>query len=161
GLDDGTVLYGRVEENGTFIRVIQVTLFVNRMPVINSPVNLDPKCDILGDGEEIFDLTEAEVLLTSDPSVYTFTYYENFTDEDLGNANFINPANAYSSGTTTIYVRVETGALIGNEEGCYIVGEVNIEIYDFGLDTITVTPDAICDEDGDGQVIVDLTQYED
>lgn len=159
GLDDGTVLYGRLEENGVFIRLIQVTLFVNRLPNITSPVSLDPKCDIGDDGAELFDLTEAEALLVTDPSLYLFSYYEDEDDADAGNPNFINPANAYSSGTATIYVRVETGALVGNDQGCYTVGEINLQLDDFGLDALTITPDALCDDDGDGEVIVDLTQY--
>ncbi|MBA5630555.1 T9SS type B sorting domain-containing protein [Moheibacter lacus] len=159
GFDNGTILYARVEENNTFLRVIQVTLFVNRLPQVTSPIALDPKCDILGDGEEVFDLREAEPFLVSDPSIYNFIYYEDPDDADAGNANFINTPASYSSGTQTIYVRVETGALIGNEDGCYVVGEINLEIFDFGLNTISLTPDAICDEDGDGEVIIDLTDY--
>lgn len=129
--DNPSTLFVRVETaTGAFQRVVQIFLYVNRVPELESPVDLPELCDLNGDGEEIFDLTQAEALLVTDPSLYTFKYYEQLTDAQAGNLNVINPADAYSSGNATVYVRVETGELDGNPDGCFAIGEINLILTD-------------------------------
>jgi len=124
-----TEVFVRVENtSGGFLRVVQIFLYVNPIPQITSPVELDPKCDSDGNGTEEFDLTSAEPELVTDLGTYTFLYYETFTDAQNGGTNNINPANAYESGTGIVYVRVQSGPLDGNEEGCFSVGEIHLTI---------------------------------
>lgn len=125
--DNPSELFVRVENaNGAFIRVVQIFLYINELPQLTSPVDLPALCDAGGDGEEAFDLTQAENDLVADPGLYTFKYYESQADADAGGPNIINTPATYSSGSTTVYVRVETGSLDGNEEGCFSVGEINL-----------------------------------
>lgn len=130
-INNPSTLFVRVETaGGAFQRVVQIFLYVNRIPQLESPVDLPELCDLNGDGQEIFDLTQAESLLVTDPSLYTFEYYEQLADAQAGNLNVISPADAYSSGNATVYVRVETGELDGNPEGCFAIGEVNLILTD-------------------------------
>lgn len=129
--DNPTELFVRVENtSGGFVRVVQIFLYVNPLPQLNSPVEFDPKCDSDGNGTEEFDLTEAESDLITDLGNYTFLYYETFLEAQNGGTNNINPANAYESGTGTVYVRVTNAPLDGNEEGCFSIGEIHLTVTD-------------------------------
>lgn len=130
-INNPSTLFVRIETaSGAFQRVVQIFLYVNRPPQLNSPVDLPELCDLNGDGQEIFDLTQAEDELVADPDLYTFRYYELLVDAQAGNLNIINPATAYSSGTATVYVRVDSGPLDGNESGCFSIGEINLILTD-------------------------------
>jgi gliding motility-associated-like protein len=128
--DNPSELFVRIEtSSGGFVRVIQIFLYVNPIPQITSPVNLE-LCDADGNGLENFDLTTAESDLVANPSFYNFLFYDNLTDAQNGAGNNINPATSYPSGTATVYARVESGALEGNEDGCFTIGEIHLEVTD-------------------------------
>lgn len=128
-INNPSELFVRVEDSsGVFMRAVQIFLYVNEVPQLTTPIDLPAICDLDGDGEQTFNLTLAEDDLVTDPSLYTFKYYELQSDAIAGGNNNINPATAYESGTATIYVRVETGSVEGNEEGCFSVGEINLII---------------------------------
>ena len=83
-------------------------------------------CDLGDDNVEIIDLTAIDVI--ANPENYTIRYYEDEQDAVDGNAAFIpNPAS-YETATTTVYVRIE------NENGCFDVVEINIEVGDLSVD---------------------------
>ncbi len=126
-----TELFARGENNsGGLERVIKIFLYVNQVPQLTSPIEFDPVCDSDGDGVEEFNLTEAENELITDLGNYTFLYYETYTDAQNGGTNNINPANAYESGTGTVYVRVTNASLEGNEAGCSTIGEIHLTLTD-------------------------------
>lgn len=128
-IDNPSELFVRVEDSsGDFMRSVKILLYVNEVPQLTSPVVIPALCDVGGDGEQAFDLTLAEADLVADPSLYTFKYYESEPDAIADGNNNINPATAYESGTATIYVRVETGPVDGNEEGCFSIGEINLTL---------------------------------
>lgn len=120
-----TELFARIEQSGTFLRVVQIFLHVNELPEINTPVELT-LCDLGNDGTEAFDLTLAESLIAPGLNNFIYKYYELEADAIAGGLNFINPATAYNSGAGTIYVRVETGPVDGNLDGCFDVGEIDL-----------------------------------
>lgn len=126
-----TEVYARGENNsGVLERVVKIFLYVNQVPQINSPIELDPVCDADGDGLGIFDLTDAENQVFPGLNNFTFLYYETLTDAQNGGTNNITPANAYESGTATVYVRVLNSPLEGNEEGCFSIGEIHLSLTD-------------------------------
>src|SRR5690606_36754426 len=58
-----------------------------------------------------------------------------------------------------IFVRVNTGPLDGNEQGCHVVATLNLLVSPFDVPSQTHTVPAICDEDGNGTVLVNLNDY--
>ncbi len=159
---DATEIFARVETpSGGFVRVVQIFLYVNRIPqLLVDEVTLPVLCDDDGDGEAVFDLTQSQSQFVATPLGYIFKYYETEADAQAGGANVINPANAYQSGSETVYVRIETGPLNGNESGCYDVGAIHLEVSDFSVEEQTLTLDPLCDEDGNNSETVDLTSNE-
>lgn len=137
-----TELFARIESNGTFQRIIKLFLYVNELPQIITPVELS-LCDIGGDGEETFDLTLAQDDLVTYPNIFTYKYYLLQSDAIAGTNNFINPANAYTSGAGTIYVRIESGALDGNEEGCFSIGQINLSFTE-EIETVFTLSEEYC-----------------
>ncbi|MEQ3661443.1 MAG: hypothetical protein ABNG96_02010, partial [Flavobacterium sp.] len=76
-------------------------------PVLNQPANI---VDSSGSCNPTFDLTSVIAAMVSpgNPANYNVLFYLDVVDSWDGNANNINPANAFqTSVTTTIYVRVE------------------------------------------------------
>lgn len=142
------LIFARVENvSGGFIRAVQISLYVNPLPSLTTTsVNLPPVCDRDGDEKAEFDLTLAEPDLVADPSLYTFKYYVDENDANAGSGNFINPSNAYLSGNTTLYVRVESGALDGNEDGCFSVGQINLAIIEADVPTFNLQDEYCVDQ---------------
>ena len=156
---DATEIFARVETPaGGFVRVVQIFLYVNRIPqLLVDEVTLPTVCDDDGDGEAIFDLTLTQPQFITTPADFIFKYYETLADAQAGGTNVINPANAYESGTTTVFVRIETGPLDGNEPGCFAVGEIHLAVSDFDVESQILELDSLCDEDGSGSETVNLT----
>ena len=157
-----TELFARVETSaGGFVRVVQIFLYVNRIPqLLVDEVTLPVLCDDDGDGEAVFDLTQSQTLFVSTPLGHIFKYYETEADAQAGGPNIINPANAYQSGSATVYVRIETGPLDGNEAGCFDVGAIHLEVSDFDVEAQIMDIDPICDVDGNNSETIDLTENE-
>lgn len=157
---DPTEIFVRVETtSGSFVRILKIFLFVNKTPeLINDTVDLPLLCDETGDGQATFNLTLAQPDLINNPADFIFKYYTTLAAANAGGNNNIPNPGAYQSGNATIYVRIESGPLDGNEEGCFSIGEVNLLVSDFYVEEQVLTFDQLCDDDGDGFVIVDLTE---
>ncbi|WP_396144302.1 T9SS type A sorting domain-containing protein [Flavobacterium sp.] len=91
-------------------------LVVNPKPVANHPVAYHV-CDDNTDGIQTFNLTAVvtpQVLGATLPAAnYTITYFTSLTNAQAGTP-FINPANAFVTTTTTLWIRVQN-----NATGCY------------------------------------------
>ncbi|MFY7741535.1 MAG: choice-of-anchor L domain-containing protein, partial [Flavobacterium sp.] len=96
--------------------------------------------DISNDGIEIFDLTLADsaALNGLDPALYTVTYHLLQADANTGN-NDISPANAFSTTSTIIYVRVE------DNSNATTFGSTSFPITINPTPLVTVNDDTICE----------------
>ncbi len=112
------VIYAQVKNDaGEIEEILTITLSISES--VTGAQNADYfACDLGGDGTEIVDLTDINVI--ANPSNYTIRYYEDEQDAMDGNATFISNPTSYTTGTTVIYVRIE------NENGCYAIAEINI-----------------------------------
>lgn len=156
---DATEVFVRVETmSGSFVRILKIFLFVNKVPqLLTNTVDLPLMCNN-GNDQAIFDLTQSQTLFVGNPFNFIFKYYTTLAAANAGgNDNIPNPT-AYLSGTATVYVRIETGPVDGNDEGCFSIGEINLEVSQFNVAETTLTFNDLCDDDGDGFVIVDLTE---
>lgn len=158
---DPTEVFVRVENNsGSFIRVLKMFFFVNKLPtLLTNELDLPIQCDDDLDGQATFDLTLSQPLFVALPADVNFTYYTTLADANAGGTNNIPNPTAYSSGSGQIFVRISNDPQDGNEEGCFRVGIINLEVSDFDVPAQTHTTDPLCDVDGDGFVIVNLTDY--
>lgn len=156
---NSTEIFVRVETTGgSFVRILKIFLFVNKVPhLLTNTVDLPLMCND-GNDQAIFNLTQSQVLFVNNPINYIFKYYTTLAAANAGgNDNIPNP-DAYLSGTATVYVRIETGPMDGNEEGCFSIGEINLTVSEFNVAETTLTFNDVCDDDGNGFVIVNLTE---
>src|SRR5690554_109396 len=120
-------------------------------PVIeNEPLDMYICRDVPGPG--VFDLTENDdlVLGTQDPA-FVITYHNSQNDAETG-LNDIDPADAYTitGNSEIIWVRIE------NASGeCYAIDSFEIA-FASAVAYAPVSPHLICDQNGDGEEIVDL-----
>ena len=92
--------------------IVQLELIVVPLPDMPDATFQDPivVCDEDGDGTAIFDLTvqNPAVYGTQDPADFEpITYHTSLADAEAG-TNAIDPANAFVSGSRTIWVRLES-----------------------------------------------------
>lgn len=154
-----TNLFVRVETaSGGFVRILKLFLYVNKLPqLLTDTVDLPIQCND-GNNQSVFDLTQSESSFINNPGDYTFKYYITQASANIGgNDNIPNPAS-YQSGNGSVYVRITKAPLDGNDEGCFIIGKINLKVSEFNVPEQTLSFDGICDNDGDGFVIVDLTE---
>lgn len=158
---DATEVFVRVENNtGGFVRVLKMFFFVNKLPtLLTNTVNLPIQCDPDLDGQATFDLTLSQPILVTTPADFTFKYYTTLADANAGGNNNIPNPTAYATSSTQLYVRVSNEPQDGNDEGCFRVATINIEVSDFDVPAQAYTTDPLCDDDGNGTVNVNLNDY--
>ncbi|MFD1062477.1 T9SS type B sorting domain-containing protein [Winogradskyella litorisediminis] len=115
---------GQSTQSVTCFGLISIELEVFDLPAVILAVNLE-QCDTDQDGITIFNLNEANILISNN-STYNFSYYtslnsaetENATDEILNFTSYENvtPLN------DVIYARIE------NENNCYKISEINLAV---------------------------------
>ncbi|WP_405210777.1 IgGFc-binding protein [Dokdonia sp. Asnod2-E02] len=133
-------------QNDACFAIVTFNIVVAPLPVINSPVSLS-QCDIDQDGFAFFNLTESQVLLSSDSENETFLYY------DLSGAAIANPT-AY---TNQIQNNESVSVTISTINGCTRQAQIDLEV-----DTSEI-PDTFqleyfeCDTDSDGQSVFDFS----
>lgn len=73
-------LFIRIEDaDGTFNRVIQITLVVNPIPVLNTAVHVE-LCDDDFDGQYLYSLNNLPSSLIGNPSEYQFQYFQSLAN---------------------------------------------------------------------------------
>jgi gliding motility-associated-like protein len=149
-------LYVRMEKTNFCSNVVELNLILNEAPIAENPVSLDPKCDDNGDGVVEFNLDDAIPLLVLNPNgPLTYTYY--LTQSDAENAT--NPQNSnvsIPSGTTqTFWVVISDGS-------CETISSIMVTANE-GVENVTDQADilikTLCDDDFDGNIFVDLTEW--
>ncbi|MFK7833233.1 MAG: T9SS type B sorting domain-containing protein [Winogradskyella sp.] len=105
----------------------EITLTVNPLPQINSPVTL-VQCDDDTDGFSAFNLNEANALVSGNAINEVFTYYLTEADAIVGDetsAGFIDDATAFTN------LNVSSGSVwarVVSEFGCVSVSEVALQV---------------------------------
>ncbi|WP_267402202.1 MULTISPECIES: T9SS type B sorting domain-containing protein [unclassified Chryseobacterium] len=84
----------------------------------------------------VFNLTSAQTAISTTAGV-TFDFYLNQADAVAGNSNTINNPTTYTSGNTTIYVRVKSAT-------CAKVAQLQLNITQSGTVSITSSSNTIC-----------------
>jgi len=128
--------------------------------VVDGPTVVQPtafnKCDDLGepfDGITTFDLTTQDAIITGGAASIGVQYYETLANAQ-GDIDAINPATAYVNqiNLQTIYVRVTDGNSLCVDTSITLTLRVLPNPQPEQPDPI-----ALCDTDGDGQEVFDLT----
>ena len=128
--------------------------------VVDGPQVIQPnafnKCDDLGepfDGITTFDLTTQDAIITAGEPSVGVQYYETLANAQ-GDIDAINPATAYVNqiNLQTIYVRVTDGNSLCVDTSVTLTLRVLPNPQPEQPDPI-----ALCDTDGDGQQVFDLT----
>lgn len=111
-------IYVRLENTTTNCFVTTTfNAVVNSLPVINNSITLK-QCDDNQDAITAFNLTEANVLISTDPND-VFTYFTSNANA-LANTNPITDFTNFISGGTTIWIRVE------NANGCFRIATTTL-----------------------------------
>ncbi|MFC4636090.1 choice-of-anchor L domain-containing protein, partial [Dokdonia ponticola] len=145
----GQTIFVRLE-NDAFTdcyTVIDIDLVVAPLPVIIDPAPLLTQCDDDTDGFSVFNLTEAESLISADATNETFQYFDS-----LGNP--IADPIAY---TNSVINNETLDVLVTTVNGCSRPAQLLLEV-----DTSQIPPDFLvpfeeCDTDGDGVAVFDFT----
>lgn len=140
-------------ENENCSAISQITL--NEFPEVlaNQPQNITT-CDVDASGNEDVDLTSLEAEIVAGQTGVTVSYHA--TQDDASNGeNAIPTPDIYTaiSGTTTIFVRVESG------DNCYATTTFDV-IINSGPELFPQNI-TLCDENGDGSQNFDLTSLND
>ena len=110
-------------DNTNCFETMVINLQVNALPVIDNMVEL-LQCDVDTDGISDFNLTEAEVLISTNPTSQIFTYHNNLADAESGNMPIMDITTYTntdaSAAPDTLFVRVE------NSEGCFRVAQLDL-----------------------------------
>ena len=138
-----------------------IELIINPLPVIVSNVSLF-QCDQDTDGVTIFNLNEANALISSNHTNESFSYYHNYSDAEQGNTNAIASPIDYENLSTDplinpnqIFVRVET------VEGCALVSELNLFVSTTQVPAnFSIPPYPQCYDDSDGITSFDFSASE-
>lgn len=133
------------------IRNAYVYIDVVQLNVSNTSIT---ECDANGDGFAQFDLTIEEVTLINNPENYDIEYYASMLD--LGNGIQIPDPEHYVNDTPsgqTVYV------IIRNSEDCFEVAEIEL-IVNSMPEQEEISTQYYCDDDGDGEIIVNLADYQ-
>ncbi len=121
------IIYARIENKGNTSCYDTTTfnLVVNPLPTVNPIVTLT-QCDNDTDGFSIFNLTEANTILSNNSVNETFTYYLSDADAQGGLVanqitNFINYPNPTAL-SSVVYSRIE------NTKGCYRTARIDLVV---------------------------------
>ena len=135
---DYTIVVEVTTEDG--IEIVTQTITISNLPSVTTPVTLQ-QCDDDIDGISIFNLREAEVLLTNDNSVSVYTYHLSQANADANTAVITNPSVFSNATASQLFVRVE------NEFRCYRIAELNLQVSTTAIPSNFILPFRECDTD--------------
>ena len=139
----------------------EVELVVNPLPIIVENVSLF-QCDQDTDGITIFNLNEANELISADYLNETFTFYFDESEALLGTSNNItDPVNYQNTNSdptinpNQIFVRVET------INGCSLVAQLDLFVSTTQIPSgFSIPPYQECFDDSDGSTTFDFSNSE-
>ncbi len=142
------------------------TLTIKVLPLPQPDTTIEPleQCDVNSspDGEEIFDLSDAEADIRDNDFDMVITYYE--TEQDaIDRTNQIVNYTAYNSGNATIWVRAEANTGNSQDPVCFQIVSFQLivtplpELGEAGV----IEPYAICEQNTDGIATFDFNTHMD
>ncbi|RKZ99853.1 MAG: hypothetical protein DRQ45_08125, partial [Gammaproteobacteria bacterium] len=153
-------IFIRAEDVNTACLVSQgitLDLIVNPLPSPITPTPLE-ECDVDNDGFAEFDLTQKdEEIIGGEPDV-TISYYETQLDAEQGIFALTSPYINIVTPSQILYVRAE---YLAPGTGCFRVIEMELLVNPTPVIPLDMEDLVICDDDGDGFSVFDLTQKED
>ncbi len=128
--------------------IATLDLQVFNQPVINPPTAIQA-CVTNPDGYVHFSFgsTDAEILGSLDPTMYTVSYHSSQDNANTGSAPY---TSTFIDADTTFYVRVEN-----NTTGCFATTTLDLVITQEQI--LTPIHLVVCDSDNDGFEVFDLT----
>ena len=138
-----------------------IEVIINPLPVIVSNVNLF-QCDQDTDGITVFNLSEANSLISANYLNENFTYFYSSQQAEQGGFNAIeNPINYQNTNIdpnidpNQLFVRVET------LEGCASVSQLDLFVSTTQIpNDFSIPPYSQCYDDSDGQTLFDFSDSE-
>lgn len=153
------IVYVRIRDVNTSIFVVgSFQLNVDSSPLaINLPNIVLCDADVnANDGITLVNLASQTPLVLaqqiSSPSSYTVTYFTNQANAEAGIGPIIQATNYVGTNGQTIWVRVENSA-----SGCYAIASFQIVINQPPTLVQPLAPLRVCDSNGDGIAVFDLT----
>jgi gliding motility-associated-like protein len=155
-LTQNTTLYVRLDKTNFCSNILELNLILNQSPVAENPVNLDPKCDENGDGLVEFDLDEAIPFLVLNPDgPLSYTYY-------LSQSDAVTGTNPQSSMVSIPSGTIQTFWVVISNGNCETISSIIItanEGVENVIDQSDLATKTVCDEDFDGAILVDLSEW--
>jgi len=153
-VDDNQTIYVYIEDTNTGCSVVEpLELEVVPSPTVNpaGPLSI---CDLDGDGSEQFDLSALSNIITGGATGVSIDYYPSQPEAN----NPTGPALPlqYTTGTTTVFARVESA----NPAGCFNTIGVDLIVNDAPALPTTIDALELCDTEQDGTREFDLTGAE-
>ena len=138
---------------------ITLSLVVNPLPSPVAPTPLEV-CDIDNEGFADFTLTDKDLeIIGGEPGVVV-SYYETQLDAEEGVFALTSPYTNIVSPSQIIYARAEYSLALGGT-GCFRVVDLELIVNPTPIIPFEIPDLVICDDDGDGFSIFDLTDQED
>jgi len=144
---------------GLCVDIAEIQIEVIQRPQLNSNVSLK-QCDDNLDGFSTFNLTEANVLLTSNPGVLTFSYFNSLADASSDINSISNPISYINQNPSVslIYVRAN------NINGCFQIVPLELNVSTTlipinYIETFTVCDDELSGSNTDGIATFDFSSF--
>jgi len=136
-------------------------LVVNPVPSPVTPTPLEV-CDDDNDGFSEFDLNSKTAEIIGGEPFVSVTYHESMVDADTGMNPLLSPYANIVANAQTIYARAIYSIINPppSNTGCYRIVELDLIVIASPVVPFELDPLVVCDDDGDGISVFDLTQQD-
>ena len=146
------LIWARVEDDitgcyGTFVIELKVI-----SPIAGTPTPLIECDQTPNDGIADFNLTQADIDIINGQTNNFVTYHETLVQAEAGTDALVSPYTNTVPNIQTIFARLEEDVL-----GCYDVTQLVLQVDPAPSITDPISDYQLCDNDGDGSEIFDLT----
>ncbi|MBT8275819.1 MAG: hypothetical protein KJO39_06740, partial [Bacteroidia bacterium] len=148
-------IFVRVENNATPSCYATDSFVVDifESPPVTNPTPLEVCDDLPNDGFADFDLTSKDLEIAGGNPIASITYHTTFANAQAGIFALASPYTNTQAGFQTVFARVEN---INNPD-CFNIVPLDLVVNDSPAITDPISDYFICDNDGDGIEIFDLT----
>ena len=154
-------IFIRAEDQDTNCIVSQgitLSLVVNPLPSPVTPTPLE-ECDVDNDGFAFFMLTDKDAEIIGGEPAVVVSYYETLLDAEAGVFALTSPYINIVTPSQVVYARAEFPLPpVGTGTGCYRIVELELIVNPTPIIPLDIDDLVICDDDGDGFSIFDLTE---